>query len=163
MINTSIPAIIEIIADLLSLCLNRGRSPSIIGIDIGPTRGANHVIINPNTPPNDSAFIAIIIVSNANENVVIRASIRVLFLLYDFIPGKITGRISRVRTAEIVFESDDVMDIVLVKSEASTRPTKPAGKNFNAIKAYDWVGSARFFKKTGAANIGKKRMSGQSK
>ena len=78
--NTSIPEITEIIADLLSLCLKSGNNPRIIGTEIGPTSGANQVTIRPNTPPNDSAFRAIMIVRDAKLNVAMRATISVFSL-----------------------------------------------------------------------------------
>ncbi|OPZ53207.1 MAG: hypothetical protein BWY89_01781 [Bacteroidetes bacterium ADurb.BinA012] len=48
------PPMIEIMAELLLLFRNHGNSPRIMGMEIGPTSAANHVIISPKTPPNES-------------------------------------------------------------------------------------------------------------
>ena len=50
--NISNPPTIEIIAAKLPDRLKVGKSPRIIGIDIGPINAANHDTIKPNTPPN---------------------------------------------------------------------------------------------------------------
>ena len=42
------------------------------------------------------------------------------------------GKISRVTTAEMVFESDDVIEVVAANIAANTSPTNPAGRNSRA-------------------------------
>src|SRR5690606_8801996 len=66
-----------------------------------------------------------------------------------------TGRISLVITADMVFTSDDVIDMVLANSEAMTNPTNPTGINSVINKPYDCVGSSNPGRISGAAHMGK--------
>ncbi|OPZ53206.1 MAG: hypothetical protein BWY89_01780 [Bacteroidetes bacterium ADurb.BinA012] len=103
------------------------------------------------------------IVRAVNRNVDALARISMIRGLEVFSFGKIFGKMSRVMTADMVFASEDVIERVLVKREARTRPSNPVGRNLSAIRAYDWVGSARSLMKMGAANIGKNNTNGHSR
>lgn len=161
--KASNPKTIDKIAALLPLLLNVLSNPRIIGTAIGPRSAANQETIKPNTPPNLSEFMAIIIVSRVKVKVVIRASFKDLPELRFFNLGKVTGRISRVITADTVFESEEVIDRVLANIDAKTNPINPLGRNFIAIIPYDWVGSDRLGKNKGAANMGNSRIRGHIK
>ena len=66
-------------------------------------------------------------VSVVNIKVVILAVNKEVPLFLNLLDN--TGSISRVITAEMVFTSDEVMDMVLANKEAMTRPISPLGKS----------------------------------
>ena len=78
--------------------------------------------------------------------------------LFSF--GKITGKISRDKTALIVFASDEVIESVAANIEANTRPTRPAGKKVVVNPAYIFVGSPKSGNNIGAAHMGKNKIRG---
>ena len=161
--KASNPPIIDTMAAVLPLRLNKGSNPRIIGMAIGPNNEANHETINPKTPPKCRKFIATMMVNRVNEKVVIRAMMSACLGVNFRTRGIATGKISRVITADTVLESEEVIDNVLANIEASTNPSKPAGKNLIAIMPYDKVGSAKSLKKMGAANMGNNRTNGHTK
>ena len=93
--------------------------------------------------------------------VVIRAISNIFFASKDLTFFDRFGKISLVITADMVLESEATIVNVFAKIEAKTSPTNPGGRNFITIREYDVVGFSRFGKKSGAANIGKNRISGQ--
>ena len=107
--------------------------------------------------------MAMIMVNDMNASVVTRAISNIFFASKVLIFLARLGKMSLVITAEIVFESDATMVNVLAKIDARTKPTSPGGKNFITISEYEVVGSAKSGKKIGAANIGKNKISGQSR
>src|SRR5680860_167776 len=107
------PPKMESKAAVLSLCLNRGNSPKIIGTEIGPNKAENQVRIKPITPPKELEFQAMMIVIRININVVTRAVIRLLDWEKLFIFFRNTGMISRVITAEMVLASEETIESVL--------------------------------------------------
>src|SRR5699024_2717642 len=132
--NVNNPAKTEEIAAFSLECLNIGSKPSTIGTEIRPINAPNHSIINPITPPNRSFWIPINKVKKVKTNVVIRAIRSDCLCVRSLNLSDIVGRISLVITAEIVFASEEVIDIVAENNPAKTRPTKPAGSNSIANK-----------------------------
>src|SRR5687768_2157952 len=102
-----------------------------------------------------------IIVASVKIKVVILAVRKAFGSLRNF--GEITGRMSRVITAAIVFTSDEVIPIVAANNEATTRPIMPWGRIFNISQAYDSFGFCKPGKMIGAAHIGKNNINGQNR
>src|SRR5580704_1477641 len=100
-----------------------------MGMDMGPIRAKNQEMVRPRTPPKCSASSARTTVRIRKNSVETRATInsRRGFILRK--RGERNGSMSLVMTAEMVFVSEEHIDIVLAKHAASTRPTKPEGRN----------------------------------
>ena len=128
------PPKMESKAAVLSLCLNLGNNPRIIGTEMGPSKAENHVIMSPITPPKELEFHAIIMVIRINIKVVTRATASIRDWENPLILFIKTGMISLVMTADIVLASEETIDNVLENNEASRRPVIPAGRNSIAIR-----------------------------
>src|SRR5690606_41235616 len=100
------------------------------------------------TPPNDWALKATTMVRNKNVNVVIRATSSIFFLSNCLTRLQKTGKISRVMTEAMVLASEEVMEKVVEKSDATSNPNSPWGGNSMAMMEYDCAGSSPFGKTT---------------
>src|SRR5476651_355922 len=122
----------ETIAAVAPYLQKQGSSPNSMGMEIGPTRPPNQMINSSSTPPKWLALMAISKVVRMNSSTVTRATSNDARPVAN-LRGNSLGRISRVTTAVMALESEEVMDNVWVNMATSTRPTSPCGSRFIAI------------------------------
>ncbi|GAA4835593.1 hypothetical protein GCM10025787_14390 [Saccharopolyspora rosea] len=113
----------------------RAEHPSIIGIEIGPISAPTQATTIPSTPPRPSAQNAITTLSATNPTVRTRPARSDAASPNPLARRQILGSTSRVTTAEIAVASEAAMAMVCEKTPTSTSPSRPGGRNRNAIPA----------------------------